>query len=156
MRTVLRGAARRHASAAAAPPWRLSAGEPGYVEGAAQSILEHGFVVLEGMLSPQSLSALKGPLLDRTDAIFDRLSSKRVELEVGSARGFHEVVLRSPGRWDLPCEAEIVPLAVREACERRVQHVRREWAWNGARDTSRKCTHHEHDACEEDDHQTEA
>ena len=106
----------RHLATATA--WHVRPDTPDYADRAAQSILTNGFVVLEGLLSPEALKALQAPLLERTDRVFDDLDSKGVALDVGSAKGFHEVVLRSPGRWDLPCEAAIVPSVVRDACER--------------------------------------
>ena len=106
----------RAAASTKAVAWRLTSA-PGCVEAATESILTHGFVVLDGMLSPEALLALQTPLLDHSARVFDDLASKQIKLVVGSAKGFHEVVLRSPGRWDLPVQADLIPREVREACE---------------------------------------
>lgn len=119
-RSIARIYGARLASTTAKPEpvsWKVDPSTPDHLDLAAQSILTHGFVVLEGLLSPASLDALQAPLLERTSRVFADLDAKGVRLEVGSAKGFHEVVLRSPGRWDLPCTPDIVPKVVHEACE---------------------------------------
>ncbi|OLQ02112.1 putative cysteine desulfurase [Symbiodinium microadriaticum] len=45
------------------------------------------------------------------------LRAKGVDLPVGSRAGFHEVVLRSPGRYDVPCDFEVFPKELLEKFE---------------------------------------
>ena len=99
-------------------PWKVDPSEPAFEEKAAASILEHGFVVLPDLLSLESLSQLKQPLLENTEATFAVLDSKRCPLQVGSRLGFEEVVLRSPGRYDIPVPPrDAVPKAVQRTLE---------------------------------------
>jgi cysteine desulfurase family protein (TIGR01976 family) len=94
-------------------PWEVCVQDPKYEEKAAASILRHGFVVLPGLLPARSLEKLNGSFCGRTDKILQQLSDKGINIDVGSSVGFHEVVLRSPGRYDVPCDFDAVPTEVR-------------------------------------------
>mmetsp|Transcript_102499 Transcript_102499/g.316308 ORF Transcript_102499/g.316308 Transcript_102499/m.316308 type:complete len:760 (+) Transcript_102499:64-2343(+) len=111
-------AARGSAGSAAARPWVVSPEGADLEARTAASVREHGFAVLPGLLSQAELERLRGPLLERTERTIGLLRARGVELEVGSRAGFHEVVLRSPGRYDVPCDFEDVPQEVLQVIER--------------------------------------
>ena len=104
---ALRGLARR---AARARPWAgrpLSSGAPFVVEGADASpervaalLGAHGVVVVRDFLGGEVLDRVASSLRSATEEVLE--ACEGVPLGVGSVRGFEEVVLRSPGRYDCP------------------------------------------------------
>ena len=87
-------------------------------EAAAASIEQHGLVVLPALYRGTALSSLRRKLCERADGIMAELQARgeKQGLRVGSVHGFHEVCLRSPGRYDLTASfgdfsaAELQPL----------------------------------------------
>jgi len=104
-------------SSVPAPPWEVQQSDPNHEESAATSIRTHGFVLLPGLLSRSGLAQLKEPLESRVEEVLGQLREKGVSLEVGSSAGFHEVCLRSPGRFDVPFAFESVPQEARSSFE---------------------------------------
>ncbi|CAE7812702.1 csd [Symbiodinium sp. CCMP2592] len=100
-----------------ASTWNVKASEPGYKALAAESILQHGFVLLQGLFLPDELRRLTTPATSNTERVLSMLRAKGVDLPVGSRAGFHEVVLRSPGRYDVPCDFELFPTELLEKFE---------------------------------------
>ncbi|CAE7240508.1 sufS [Symbiodinium natans] len=90
-------------------PWNVDASSDGYKELAKRSILQHGFVLLHGLFQTDELKRLAGPAMSNTETVLSTLHAKGVTLPVGSRAGFHEVVLRSPGRYDVPCDFKEFP-----------------------------------------------
>lgn len=87
------------------------------LEEAAASILEDGFVVLPNLLDTDALAAVKDSIGAHTENILTSLADKGAELPVGSVHGFHECVLRSPKRFDMPFRIE-APAAVESIAQR--------------------------------------
>lgn len=65
-----------------------------------ERIAQHGMVYVRGLLSGGACERVAAKLHEHTDAVLGAAQS--VPLEVGSRKGFDEVVLRSPGRYDVP------------------------------------------------------
>lgn len=100
-------------------PWIVRANQPKQkiVDDSAESILKHGFVILKDFFDADELKALTEPATSRTKEIMGMLRSKRISLGIGSRAGFREVCLRSPGRYDVPCEFEEFPSQLLERIE---------------------------------------
>eukprot|EP00438_Fugacium_kawagutii_P001208 Skav225240 [mRNA] locus=scaffold2946:280671:288190:+ [translate_table: standard] len=101
-------------------PWIVRANQPNQKnihDSAAESILKHGFVILKDFFDADELKALTEPATSRTTEIMGMLKSKRISLGIGSRAGFREVCLRSPGRYDVPCEFEEFPSQLLERIE---------------------------------------
>eukprot|EP00928_Gymnodinium_smaydae_P095613 TRINITY_DN8258_c0_g1_i1.p1 TRINITY_DN8258_c0_g1~~TRINITY_DN8258_c0_g1_i1.p1 ORF type:complete len:740 (-),score=157.21 TRINITY_DN8258_c0_g1_i1:271-2490(-) len=96
--------------------WEVNPHDPDFERLAASSIEKHGFVILPGLLSGSSLDRLS-PFVSRTNEMVARLKEKGVQLGVGSSAGFHEVCLRSPNRYDVPCDFDLIPDDVRAKFE---------------------------------------
>jgi cysteine desulfurase family protein (TIGR01976 family) len=75
---------------------------PDFEARAAESVLAHGFVILPKLIPEERLEKLKRPILEQVEHVDTLLKEKGAKLNVGSAHGFHEVCLRSPGRLDIP------------------------------------------------------
>ena len=66
------------------------ASEPDYKALAAESILQHGFVLLHDLFLPDELCRLTTPATSNTERVLSMLRAKGVDLPVGSRAGFHE------------------------------------------------------------------
>ena len=65
-----------------------------------EAIQTDGFVFAENGCGPQVVQQLLSRSLERIDLVMDALDDR--DIGIGSAAGFHELVQRSQGRWDLP------------------------------------------------------
>ena len=63
-------------------------------------LADDGFVVLIEMCEAQLITRLLAVSLERSRAVTQALGTQTIG--IGSAAGFHEIVQRSPGRWDIP------------------------------------------------------
>eukprot|EP00930_Biecheleria_cincta_P039847 TRINITY_DN27349_c0_g1_i1.p1 TRINITY_DN27349_c0_g1~~TRINITY_DN27349_c0_g1_i1.p1 ORF type:complete len:736 (-),score=116.25 TRINITY_DN27349_c0_g1_i1:466-2673(-) len=102
---------------AAATPWAICARATDNESQAAASIQTYGFVILKDLLSREALEQIRAPFVTQMEHVISQLSEKGIHIDVGSQAGFHEVVLRSPGRWDVPCDFDAVPAEVRARFE---------------------------------------
>jgi hypothetical protein len=100
-------------------PWKVDATRAVYADLAVQSILDNGFVMLPALLSQSALAQLHETQLSAADSVADMLADKGVRLDVGSVHGFHEVCLRSPGRFDFPHRGtgDAMPASVSDTVE---------------------------------------
>jgi len=64
----------------------------------------HGFVLLPECCSDGFLSQILDVSRQRVGKVQEALGEK--EIGIGSAAGYDEIVLRSPGRWDIPITPE--------------------------------------------------
>jgi len=69
---------------------------------AVNAIENHGFAIIPRYFTPSSLELLAKPLDEHSKRVTNALTEKKIQLGIGSANGFHEVCLRSPGRFDIP------------------------------------------------------
>lgn len=74
------------------------------ISACASKLEEHGVVLVRDMFSAKQCESLRGKLLGQVDGVLQQ--ARQLPLGVGSAKGFHEVVVRSPGRYDVPCNFE--------------------------------------------------
>ena len=98
-------------------PWIVRASEANHQALAAESISKHGFVILKNLFDAEELKTLTAPATSKAEEIMSTLRSKRVSLGIGSRAGFREVCLRSPGRYDIPCEFKEFPSELLERIE---------------------------------------
>ena len=89
----------------------------------ADKILTDGFVILPSLLSSEEVSTLTRRLMEHVKGTKEALSARCPSIGVGSASGFHEVVLRSPGRWDFPCDPGDVPPSITARIQPIVERV---------------------------------
>lgn len=101
----------------AQPPWIILAEEANHQDLAAESIAKHGFVILKDFFDADELKTLTEPATSKAKGVMKMLQTKRVSLGIGSRAGFREVCLRSPGRYDVPCEFEEFPSQLLERIE---------------------------------------
>ena len=101
----------------AQPPWIILAEEANHQDLAAESIAKHGFVILKDFFDADELKTLAEPATSKAKEVMGMLQTKRVSLGIGSRAGFREVCLRSPGRYDVPCEFEEFPSQLLERIE---------------------------------------
>ena len=75
---------------------------------AANAIRKFGFVILPKMYQGKALDTLVSTFITHTDQTLndlqERVARSEEEFQVGSKDGFHEVCLRSPGRYDVTTE----------------------------------------------------
>ncbi len=79
------------------------------LERTVRAVRDYGFVIIPGLYTGASLDALAAQFIGRTDRVLDDLGAWARDdaggagdpIAVGSAHGFHEVCLRSPGRYDV-------------------------------------------------------
>ena len=75
------------------------------VSKASESIRKFGFVILPEMYKGKALETLTSTFVTHTNQVLKDLKQETdrtgEEFQVGSAHGFHEVCLRSPGRYDV-------------------------------------------------------
>ena len=100
-------------------PWVVQAGEnhQDLADLAAASISRHGFVIVKDLFNGDELKTLTEPATSKAEEVMGMLRSKRVSLGIGSRAGFREVCLRSPGRYDVPCEFQEFPPQLLERIE---------------------------------------
>ena len=98
-------------------PWIIRAEEANHQDLAAKSIAKHGFVILKDFFDADELKTLTEPATSKAKEVMGMLQTKRVSLGNGSRAGFREVCLRSPGRYDVPCEFEEFPSELLERIE---------------------------------------
>jgi hypothetical protein len=79
---------------------------PAAITRAKKLLNTHGFVVLPALIPPAALRDLHQGLDTHVKRVMSRLDAIDAPFGVGSKNGFHEVVLRSPGRFDVPVEVE--------------------------------------------------
>ncbi|CAJ1328188.1 unnamed protein product [Effrenium voratum] len=116
MRTLLQRPQRWRRLFSAAPnvqsstaPWVVRASDPAYQDLAASSIEKHGFVIVQELYNEQELKEVTSPATKRAEEVLGEVEGKRARLGVGSRAGFQEVCLRSPGRYDVPCDFASFP-----------------------------------------------
>ena len=98
-------------------PWIIRAEEANHQDLAAESIAKHGFVILKNFFDADELKTLTEPATSKAKEVMGMLQTKRVPLGIGSRAGFREVCLRSPGRYDVPCEFGEFPSHLLERIE---------------------------------------
>ena len=76
-----------------------------------EAIQTDGFVFAENGCGPQVVQQLLSRSLERIDLVMDALGDR--DIGIGSAAGFHELVQRSQGRWDLPISPQDFGVDVR-------------------------------------------
>jgi hypothetical protein len=76
-----------------------------------EAIQTDGFVFAENGCGPQVVQQLLSRSLERIDLVMDALDDR--DIGIGSAAGFHELVQRSQGRWDLPISPQDFGVDVR-------------------------------------------
>uniref|UniRef100_A0A7S1AS02 Aminotransferase class V domain-containing protein n=1 Tax=Noctiluca scintillans TaxID=2966 RepID=A0A7S1AS02_NOCSC len=86
-----------------------------YSERVAGSIRHHGFAVLPNLLDASGLKATASDVVPRADAALRALQETGAPIDVGSAQGFDEVVLRSPARYDVP-HADVTKFPALNTC----------------------------------------
>ena len=64
-------------------------------------LADDGFALLAGMCEIELITRLLEVSRERSRAVTQALGTQTIG--IGSAAGFHEIVQRSPGRWDIPC-----------------------------------------------------
>lgn len=69
---------------------------------AARSIKDKGFVFLTDMFVNDEFDMFAKDLVSHVDDILDVVAHVEERLEIGSAKGYHEVCLRSSNRFDVP------------------------------------------------------
>jgi len=67
---------------------------------AEQHLADDGFALLVGMCETGLLTRLLEVSTERSRTVTQALGTQTIG--IGSAAGFHEIVQRSPGRWDIP------------------------------------------------------
>ena len=67
---------------------------------AKQHLADDGFALLVGMCETGLLTRLLEVSTERSRTVTQALGTQTIG--IGSAAGFHEIVQRSPGRWDIP------------------------------------------------------
>jgi len=89
-------------------PWVVLPSTPDFEARAADAVLKHGFVIIPELFAEDGLAALEKPVMEQANMIDSQLHEKSVALRVGSANGFHQICLRSPGRKDFPCSTGLI------------------------------------------------
>ena len=77
--------------------WEASPEGDTWQADAAEKILKHGFVILPSLLSTAEVATLSRRLMRHVEGTAQSIRESNASIGVGSASGFHEVVLRSPG-----------------------------------------------------------
>ena len=73
-----------------------------------------GFALAPGLVKPPLLRAIASLMRARAERVMTALGERPIG--IGSREGYHELVQRSPGRWDVPLtEADLAPIWVRPA-----------------------------------------
>ena len=98
-------------------PWIVEATEANHQDLAAESISKHGFVILKDLFDADELKKLTSPASLKTEEVMKMLKMKNITLGIGSRAGFREVCLRSPGRYDVPCNFDEFPSELLERIE---------------------------------------
>ena len=71
-----------------------------------------GFALAPGLVKPPLLRAIASLMRARAERVMTALGERPIG--IGSREGYHELVQRSPGRWDVPLtEADLAPIWVR-------------------------------------------
>lgn len=104
-------------------PWIVEATEANHQGLAAESISKHGFVILKDLFDADELKKLTSPAYLKTEEVMKMLKMKNITLGVGSRAGFREVCLRSPGRYDVPCNFDEFPSELLERIEKIASQV---------------------------------
>ena len=73
------------------------------VQRAASTIQREGVAILPRLYRGTCFSSISSRFIGLTDTVLNDLSERSAAIEIGSARGFHEVCLRSQGRYDVTC-----------------------------------------------------
>ncbi len=97
--------------------WIVEATEANHQDLAAESISKHGFVILKDLFDADELKKLTSPATVKAEEVMKMLKMKKIILGIGSRAGFREVCLRSPGRYDVPCNFDEFPSELLERIE---------------------------------------
>lgn len=91
-------------AATMARPFVVDATDKDATLAAVRAVKEHGLAVIPRVLAPDPAAELSRTLHARVDNVMRDLAAVQdiESMAVGSANGYHEVVLRSPGRFDVP------------------------------------------------------
>ena len=98
--------------------WIVEATEANHQDLAAESISKHGFVILKDLFDSDELKRLTSPATVKAEEVMKMLKMKKIILGIGSRAGFREVCLRSPGRYDVPCNFDEFPSELLERIEK--------------------------------------